>query len=82
MHHQIFLRNNHRHQSSLYWDSAYAIALAIIENHPDLQPEDVGLMELADLIETLPGFEDDPAFAAEQILIDIQTVWYEEKTQE
>ena len=82
MHHQIFLENMRKYQPSLYWDSAYAIAMALIDYYPDLHPELVGLEELADLIEALPGFMDDPAMATERILIDIQIVWYEEKTQE
>lgn len=64
----------------LFWDSTYAIALALIEHHPDLDPEDVGLQEMAELIENLPGFSDDPALATERILLDIQIVWYEEIT--
>jgi FeS assembly protein IscX len=64
----------------LYWDSTYAIALALIEHHPDLDPEDVGLGEMAELIENLPGFSDEPALATERILLDIQIVWYEEST--
>ena len=64
----------------LYWDSTYAIALALIEQHPDLDPEDVGLTEMAELIENLPGFSDDPSLATERILLDIQIVWYEEIT--
>ncbi|MCB8943284.1 MAG: Fe-S cluster assembly protein IscX [Ardenticatenaceae bacterium] len=64
----------------LYWDSTYAIALALIEQYPHLDPEDVGLQEMAELIENLPGFNDDPALATERILLDIQIVWYEEMT--
>lgn len=64
----------------LYWDSTYAIALALIEQHPDLDPEDVGLAEMAELVENLPGFSDDPELATERILLDIQIVWYEETT--
>jgi FeS assembly protein IscX len=64
----------------LYWDSTYAIALALIEHYPDRLPEDVGLNELADLVEALPGFNDDPALANERILLDIQITWYEEAT--
>lgn len=64
----------------LYWDSTYAIALALIEQHPDLDPEDVGLAEMAELIENLSGFSDDPSLATERILLDIQIVWYEEIT--
>ena len=64
----------------LYWESTYAIVLALIQHHPDLDPEDVGLGEMAELIENLPGFSDDPALATERILLDIQIVWYEETT--
>ena len=68
------------YRPALYWDSAYAIALSLIDNHPDLDPEHVGLYELADLVECLPGFRDDPALANERILLDIMNVWYEEMT--
>jgi len=63
---------------ALYWDSPYAIALALIEKYPNLDPETVGLEQLADLIEQLPDFEDDPALATERILMDVQITWYEE----
>jgi FeS assembly protein IscX len=62
----------------LYWDSTYAIATALIEQHPDCDPEAVGLEEMALMIENLVGFEDDPSQVTEQLLLDIQTVWYEE----
>lgn len=66
----------------LYWDASYAIAMALKEHYPDTLPEDVGLQELAELVEALPGFRDDPALANERILLDIQIVWYEETTSE
>lgn len=62
----------------LYWDSTYAIALALLENYPQSDPENIGLEEMARMIEELPGFEDDPSQVTEQLLLDIQTVWYEE----
>ncbi|PID84908.1 MAG: Fe-S assembly protein IscX [Chloroflexi bacterium] len=62
----------------LFWDAEYAIAMALIEQYPEKSPEDVGLQEMAEMIETLPGFSDDPALATERILMDIQIVWYEE----
>ncbi len=62
----------------LYWDSTYAVAIALMAQHPAVNPEDVGLFELADLVELLPGFQDDPTVVTERILLDIQTVWYEE----
>jgi FeS assembly protein IscX len=62
----------------LYWDSTYAIAIALLDNHPQVNPENTGLEELARLVEELPGFADDPSQVTEQLLLDIQTVWYEE----
>lgn len=64
----------------LYWDATYAIAMALMQHYPQVTPDDIGLDELAQLIEALPGFQDDPSLATDQILIDIQTVWYEEAT--
>lgn len=62
----------------LFWDATYAIAMALIDQYPERPPEEVGLNEMAGMIERLPGFVDDPALATERILIDIQIVWYEE----
>lgn len=62
----------------LYWESTYAITVALMEHYPDNNPEDVGLQELAELVQTLPGFQDDPAMVTERILLDILNVWYEE----
>ena len=63
---------------ALYWDATYAIAMALIEQHPTIDPEQIGLYELAAMVEQLPDFVDDPALATERILQDIQIVWYEE----
>lgn len=62
----------------LFWDATYAIAVALMDTYPNISPENVGLNEMADMIQTLPGFADDPALATERILIDIQIVWFEE----
>jgi FeS assembly protein IscX len=66
--------------SALYWDSTYAIALALMAEYPERKPDDVGLVELAAIVQALPEFADDPALVTERILLDIQTVWYEEMT--
>jgi FeS assembly protein IscX len=66
--------------SELYWEATYAIAMALIEYFPDHNPEEVGLNELAQIVQSLPGFNDEPGLVTEQILLDIQTVWYEEAT--
>ena len=63
----------------LYWDSDYAIATALLETYPELDPNAIGLIEIADLVETLPGFADDPTQVTERILLDIQLTWFEEK---
>jgi len=67
-------------EPELYWDSTYAIVVALMEHHPAQRPLDTGLEELAALVEALPGFQDDPALVTERLLIDILTVWYEEAT--
>lgn len=64
----------------LYWDATYAIALALMEAHPGRDPVDMGLAELAELVEALPQFRDDPALVTDRILQDIQITWYEENT--
>ena len=66
--------------SELYWDATYAIALALLAQYPDQDPEETGLAEVARLVESLPNFRDDPRLATERILMDIQIVWYEEAT--
>ena len=65
----------------LYWDSTYAIALALIDNYPSIKPDQIGLRELWSLIVNLPTFSDDPGLATERILMDVQITWYEEATQ-
>jgi FeS assembly protein IscX len=67
-------------EPGLYWDSTYAIALALLDYYPNKNPVDVGLNELTEMIEALPAFRDDPALVTERILLDIQIVWYEEAT--
>ena len=68
------------HEPELFWDSTYAIVVSLLEHHPHREPINVGLEELASLVESLPGFQDDPALVTEQLLLDILTVWYEEAT--
>ena len=65
-------------EPELFWESTYAIVMALMTQFPDRDPTKVGLNELAEMIESLPSFSDDPAMVTERILIDIQIVWYEE----
>ncbi|MFK7804076.1 MAG: Fe-S cluster assembly protein IscX [Anaerolineae bacterium] len=66
--------------AKLYWESSYGIVLALMKYHPDRDPEQTGLHEMLDLIESLPGFDDDSSIVTERILKDIQISWFEEKT--
>lgn len=64
----------------LYWDSTYAIVVALMDHYPGSKPEHIGLEQLNQMVEALPGFVDDSASVNEQFLLDILTVWYEEAT--
>jgi FeS assembly protein IscX len=62
----------------LYWDDAYAIALALIERHPDVDPLTVDRETLHRYVIELPDFADDPDHEHLCWLCDIQKEWYEE----
>lgn len=64
----------------LFWDSTYAIVVGLMETYPQRSPDDVGLDELARLVESLPGFVDAHESVTDRILLDILSVWYEEAT--
>ena len=66
--------------AKLYWESSYAIVLALMQQHPDRDSENTGLHEMLDLIEQLPDFDDDVSIVTERILKDIQITWFEEKS--
>jgi FeS assembly protein IscX len=68
------------HEPELYWDSTYAIVVSLMTHYPEANPEEMGLEKIAALVESLPGFMDDPTLVNEQFLLDILTVWYEEAT--
>ncbi|RMG79107.1 MAG: Fe-S assembly protein IscX [Chloroflexi bacterium] len=65
-------------QFPLHWDASYEIVLALIEAHPEVDVELVGLQQLYEWIIALPNFVDDPQLANEDILNDILREWYEE----
>jgi FeS assembly protein IscX len=64
--------------SDLTWDASYAVALALIEAHPDLNVEEIGYEQLFELVIALPNFVDDPELANEGLLDCIIREWYEE----
>ncbi|MDX2140386.1 MAG: Fe-S cluster assembly protein IscX [Chloroflexota bacterium] len=66
----------------LYWESSYAIVLALMEAHSDVDVETVGTDQLFQWIVTLPTFNDDPLLAHEALLEQILREWYEEANAE
>jgi FeS assembly protein IscX len=63
---------------TLTWESTYAIALELRRQHPDANMEDVSLGQIYDWTVQLPGFEDDPGLANDDILQAIYQDWFEE----
>ena len=62
----------------LFWEDTYAIVLALIQEHPDVDLENVSLGMVFTWTVELPGFEDDRELANEGILAAIYQEWYEE----
>ncbi len=63
---------------SLNWESIYAIALALKSAYPFVDLENVSLQMIHNWTITLPGFDDDPSLANDDILAAIYQDWYEE----
>ncbi len=62
----------------LFWEDTYAIVLALIQEHPGVDLENVSLGMVYTWTVALPGFEDDCELANEGILASIYQEWYEE----
>lgn len=63
---------------SLHWDAIYEIVLALKSQHPDIDLEEVSLGQVYEWTMALPGFNDDPELANDEILMAIYQEWYEE----
>jgi FeS assembly protein IscX len=64
--------------AGLTWEHTEDIALALFEEHPDVDPLTIRFTDLHKWITALPGFGDDPAKSNEGKLEAIQMAWYEE----
>ncbi len=64
----------------LSWESSHALALALIDAHPDAKLDALGLEQLNAWILELPEFMDEPALVNDGILTDVLRDWYEEVT--
>ncbi len=66
----------------LYWESTYAIALALKAARPQIDLQNVSLQMIFDWTVALPGFEDDPSLVNDGILAAIYQDWFEETIHE
>jgi FeS assembly protein IscX len=62
------------------WEDSEDIALALIEEHPGVDPLTVRFTDLHKWVIALPGFAGDPAKSNEGKLETIQMAWHEEYT--
>jgi len=62
----------------LHWTDLETIAEALSKGFPDQNPLDLSIPALFRRILALPGFDDDPDSATEEILEKVQMLWHEE----
>ncbi|OGO37378.1 MAG: Fe-S assembly protein IscX [Chloroflexi bacterium RBG_16_57_11] len=62
----------------LTWDDSFAIALALRDQHPLIDLENVSLEMIYHWTLEIPEFEDDPVLANDEILTAIVQEWLEE----
>lgn len=62
----------------LYWEASYAIARALVNQHPVVDLTEVSLEMTYQWVIALDNFADDPALATDDILFDIYQNWLEE----
>lgn len=63
---------------SLKWTDTLEIAIALCDEHPDIDPLTVRFTDLRQWVMALPGFNDDPARCGEKVLEAIQMAWIDE----
>ncbi|MFL2537539.1 MAG: Fe-S cluster assembly protein IscX [Candidatus Azotimanducaceae bacterium] len=60
------------------WTDSLDIALALIDHHPEVDPQSIRFTDLKAWVEALPGFDDQPDRCGERILEAIQMTWIDE----
>lgn len=60
------------------WTDVTAIAEALYEKYPDVDPASVRFVDLHNWVVELDGFNDDRARGGERVLEAIQAAWIEE----
>lgn len=61
------------------WTDIYDIAIALEDNHPDVDILNVRFTDLWKWVCDLPEFDDDPQKSNEKILEAIQMAWLDER---
>jgi FeS assembly protein IscX len=60
------------------WTDVTAIAEALYEQHPDVDPATVRFVDLHNWVVALDGFDDDSTRGGERVLEAIQAAWIDE----
>jgi FeS assembly protein IscX len=60
------------------WTDTLDIAIALADEHPDVDPQYVNFVDLHRWVCELEGFDDDPQRSGERILEAIQMAWIDE----
>lgn len=63
----------------LKWIDSLEIALELLEQHPDVNPETIRFTDLNEWVLALECFDDDPNHCNERVLEAIQANWIAEK---
>lgn len=61
----------------LHWNDFSRMVRALHSAYPDVDPLDLSISKLFKMILNLPGFDDDPEAANEEILEKLQMAWHE-----
>lgn len=62
----------------LKWVDSQHIALALLDEYPNVDPREIRFTDLRDWVLALEDFDDDPSHCGERILEAIQMAWIEE----
>ncbi|HTH76970.1 MAG TPA: Fe-S cluster assembly protein IscX [Trinickia sp.] len=60
------------------WTDVQEIAMALTDNHPEVDPQQIRFTDLHQWVMALDGFDDDPNRSSEKILEAIQLAWIED----
>ena len=62
----------------LKWTDSLEIALALLDEYPEVDPRKIRFTDLREWILNLEDFDDDPNHCGERILEAVQMAWIEE----